>query len=99
MKYALNMDKNTNKTYTVEVFRSTNRISIVTGTVAELTRHFMYTLQAGASYQHERGNKKINLAPKNITALLANLNKASANVSCNGSRNKTYALSQFDEQN
>lgn len=53
-------------------------------TVEEAVVYFGYTLECGASYEHERGNKKINRNPKNINSLLTNLNNASNNSARNG---------------
>ena len=54
-------------------------------TVAEAVEYFGYTLECGASYSHERGNKKINRNPKTLASLLSNLNNASNNTARNGS--------------
>jgi hypothetical protein len=53
-------------------------------TVEEAVMYFAYTLECGASYSHERGNKKINVRPKTIKSLITNLNKASSNAAANG---------------
>ena len=53
-------------------------------TVAEAVDYFGYTLECGASWQHERGNKKINRNPKTIKSLITNLNNASDNTARNG---------------
>ena len=53
-------------------------------TIEEAVRHYGYTLSCGAAYAHERGNKKINLAPKTIKSLITNLNNASSNSASNG---------------
>ena len=45
----------------------------VTGTVAELTKYFGYTLEVGHSY-----NAKISTAPKTAASLVTNLLKATA---------------------
>lgn len=54
------------------------------GTVAELVQYYSYTLECGASWQHEKGNKKINRNPKSITSLISNLNNAVNNSAANG---------------
>ena len=51
-----------------------------TGTLAELKKTFSYTLECGKSWEHERGNKKINTDPKSISSLISNLNKAAENT-------------------
>ena len=53
-------------------------------TVAEAVNYYGYTLECGASWQHERGNKKINRNPKTIASLITNLNNASNNTARNG---------------
>lgn len=53
-------------------------------TVEEAVKYFGYTLECGASYEHERGNKKINRNPKTIKSLITNLNNASRNSAANG---------------
>ena len=53
-------------------------------TIEEAVKYYSYTLSCGASYAHERGNKKINLAPKTIKSLITNLNNASSNSASNG---------------
>jgi hypothetical protein len=63
-----------------------------TGTVEELIKCFSYTLECGASYQHEKGNSKINRNPKTIKSLITNLNNAVNNSAANGYSNKSYTL-------
>lgn len=53
-------------------------------TIEEAVDYFGYTLECGASYQHERGNKKINRRPTTIKSLITNLNNASNNSARNG---------------
>ena len=53
-------------------------------TVEEAVDYFGYTLECGASYSHERGNKKINRNPKTIASLITNLNNASSNSARDG---------------
>ena len=55
-----------------------------TGTLPELVQTFSYTLECGASYQHEKGNKKINRNPKSINGLITALNNAVNNSAANG---------------
>jgi hypothetical protein len=61
------------------------------GTVAELTEMFSYTLECGRSYEHEKGNKKINTKPKTINSLINNLNNAINNSAANGYSNTSYS--------
>ena len=53
-------------------------------TLEEAVKYFGYTLECGASWSHERGNKKINRNPKTIKGLITNLNNASDNTARNG---------------
>ena len=53
-------------------------------TLAEAVEYYAYTLECGASWQHERGNKKVNRNPKTIASLITNLNNASNNNASNG---------------
>jgi hypothetical protein len=73
------------KTYTVVSTRVRTGSSITfEGTIPELIEKFSYTLECGASYSHEKGNKKINRNPKSIGALITNLNRAVNNSAANG---------------
>jgi hypothetical protein len=53
-------------------------------TVEEAVEYYAYTLECGVSYQHEKGNKKINCKPTTIKSLITNLNNASNNSARNG---------------
>lgn len=53
-------------------------------TLEEAVDAYQYSLEVGYSWQHEKGNKKINLHPKSISSLIANLNNASNNSAKNG---------------
>ncbi len=53
-------------------------------TVAEAVEYYGYTLECGASWSHEKGNKKINRNPTTIKGLITNLNNASNNTARNG---------------
>lgn len=61
-------------------------------TLAEALEYYGYTLECGASYQHEKGNKKINRNPKTITSLITNLNNASNNAASDGCGNYYTAV-------
>lgn len=63
-------------------------------TIAEAVEYFSYTLEVGASWCHERGNKKINRKPTTIKSLITNLNNASNNAAQNACGN-TYAAKEF----
>jgi len=62
------------------------------GTVAELVENFSYTLECGESWQHEKGNSKINCNPKGVKSLVNMLNKAVNNSAANGYAGKHYEL-------
>ena len=53
-------------------------------TLEEAIDYFGYTLEVGASWAHEKGNKKIDRNPKTIKSLITNLNNASSNAARNG---------------
>ena len=54
------------------------------GTLEELIEAYSYTLEVGESWQHERGNRKINRHPKTIASLCNNLINATNNAAKNG---------------
>lgn len=64
----------------------------VTGTIEYLTGYFRYTLEVGESWQHEKGNSKININPKSGKALVDNLNKAKRNAAANGAPSEYFRL-------
>ena len=53
-------------------------------TTEEAVDYYSYTLECGYSWQHEKGNKKINLHPKTMKSLISNLNNATNNSASNG---------------
>jgi hypothetical protein len=53
-------------------------------TIEEAVDYYSYTLECGYSWQHEKGNKKINLHPKTMKSLISNLNNATNNSARNG---------------
>ena len=61
-------------------------------TIAELIEYYSYTLEKGASWAHEKGNRKINKNPKSIKSLITNLCNSENNAAQNGhaSCNFTY---------
>lgn len=61
-----------------------DRQYITVGTLEELIKGFGYTLKCGRSWESEKGNKKINVNPKSIKALITNLNNAVNNSASNG---------------
>lgn len=60
------------------------------GTVAELVQYYSYTLECGASWQYEKGNKKINRTPKTIKSLVTNLYNAKNNSAADGYSGSSY---------
>ena len=64
----------------------------VTGTMEYLIGYFRYTLEVGESWQHEKGNSKINTNPKSGASLVSNLNKAKRNAAANGAPSEYYSL-------
>lgn len=79
------------KEYRIEITRS-GKTREVKGTVDALTKYFGYTLEVGKSWEHEKGNHKINLSPKTGKSLVANLNYAASNRAANGVASESYAL-------
>lgn len=77
--------------------RGDKRTYKMEGTLEELIRAYSYTLECGKSWEHERGNKKINMNPKNIKALCDNLYKASNNSTQNGYSGDDYTWEEIGE--
>lgn len=87
------------KTFIIESARSggfmssrPTRYSYAEGTLEYLIRYHSYTLECGASWQHERGNKKVNRNPKTISGLVSGLNIATNNTAANGYSGTYYQL-------
>lgn len=73
------------KTFIVESNRRrTGSRTRFEGTLEELVKSFSYTLEVGKSWEHEKGNSKINCNPKTIGALIKNLNNAKNNAASDG---------------
>ena len=89
---ALNEAEKVEKTF--KIIKSRQRGSDMTseGTLDELIKYHAYTLETGASYQNEKGNKKIDRAPKSIASLVKNLNNATNNAAANGYSGTSYKL-------
>jgi len=66
----------------------------ITGTLEYLINYFSYTLEVGESWQHEKGNSKINTNPKSGKSLVDNLNKAKRNSAANGNPSEYYMLKE-----
>lgn len=79
------------KIYTIIMHRRDTQRE-VTGTLLELIEYFRYTLERGRSWQHERGNKKIDIAPKSILSLVKNINNAENNSAANGCGSTYFTL-------
>lgn len=70
------------KIKTTNLTTGSERIS--EGTLEELIEGCRYTLECGKLYEHEKGNKKINMNPKSIKAFVTTLNNARNNSAANG---------------
>ena len=67
--------------------------SEIIGTVEYLVNnYFGYTLEVGQSWEHEKGNRKINRNPKSGKSLVDNLNKAVTNSAANGYSSTYFRL-------
>ena len=64
----------------------------ISKTLPEFIQYFAYTLEVGQSWQHEKGNKKINRQPKTIKSLVSNINNAVNNAAANGHSDTWYEL-------
>ena len=102
------MNEGVKKPKMVKVYRITDHYSPMysgkdreykaEGSLAELIQYYSYTLECGKSYENERGNKKINMEPKNIKALCDNLEKASNNSARNGYSGHSYSWEEIGEK-
>jgi hypothetical protein len=67
--------------------------SEIIGTVEYLVNsYFGYTLECGRSWEHEKGNYKINCNPKSAKSLVTNLNRAVTNSAANGCASTYFSL-------
>ena len=81
------------KVYKIKCNDDRRGIKEIEGTLEYLVKdYFGYTLEVGASWQHEKGNKKVDRNPKSIKALITNLNNAVNNAAANGYAGKYYYL-------
>jgi hypothetical protein len=71
-----------------------DRDTEVTGTIEYLTNYFKYTLETGESWQHEKGNSKINTNPRSGASLVKNLNNAKRNSAANGAPSEYFTLKE-----
>lgn len=72
------------KIFKIEPSKNGRDYSPSIGTIPELIEAYSYTLEVGASWQHEKGNKKINENPRGIKSLITNLYNAKNNAAANG---------------
>ena len=80
------------KEITIIKTRNGNDSEII-GTVEYLVNnYFGYTLEVGQSWEHEKGNRKINRNPKSGKSLVDNLNKAVTNSAANGYSSTYFRL-------
>lgn len=77
--------------YEITIMRR-GRERVVSGTIAEHLKYFGYTLETGKSWEHEKGNKKINMNPKTIEKLVEMLNRAEDNAARNGYGGTHYRI-------
>ncbi|MNJ89982.1 hypothetical protein D3C87_75710 [compost metagenome] len=82
------------KIYTIIQYRR-GRKNEISNTLEEFIKYFSYTLEKGKSWQHEKGNKKINMQPKTIKSLVLNINNAENNAAANGHSDTWYELKDF----
>lgn len=81
------------KVYKIESTRyRTGSKSVQEGTLEELIKAYSYTLECGQSWQHEKGNSKINCNPKSVATLVKNINNAVNNSAANGYAGVRYEL-------
>ena len=89
--YGHDLDEGAADVYSITSERN-GRERSKSGTLAELIEYYGYTLETGKSYEHERGNSKINLNPKSIESLVQNLNNAKSNAAANGQSNERFYI-------
>lgn len=89
------LDEAADTVYTITISRRGKKRED-SGTLAELIDNHSYTLEVGKSYEHEKGNAKINLKPKTIKDLIKNLNNAKSNAAANGASDTFYDIADKD---
>ena len=72
------------KLFKIDYRKSGRDYTPIIGTLQDLVSYFAYTLEVGQSWQHEKGNRKINRNPKNIKSLVTNIQNAKDNAAANG---------------
>ena len=83
------------KKFQITQTNSRGSVTSYEGTVAELTQMFSYSLDCGKSWEHEKGNKKINTQPKTIKSLVTNIENAKNNSAANGFAGFSYDYSEI----
>ena len=85
------------KTYKLRQYRrGESNVLDEARTVEEWTQYFGYTLEVGQSWQHEKGNRKINRKPTTIKSLITNVNNALNNAARNGYSGTYYELEETE---
>ena len=80
------------KTYTIIKTRR-GKETVISGTLEYLVNdYFGYTLEVGKSWEHEKGNRKVNINPKTGAALVKSLNIAVDNAAANGYSGVSFEL-------
>jgi hypothetical protein len=90
------MKTKTEKRYKVIKERDGKSPIVMEGTLSELIQSYSYSLEVGESWQHEKGNKKINRNPKSISALINNLGNADNNAAANGYAGTRYSYQEVN---
>lgn len=80
------------------LFGGITRTYTMEGSLRELIDAYSYTLECGKSYEYEKGNKKINMNPRNIQALCDNLYKAKNNAARNGYSGDSFDWEEIGER-
>ena len=83
---------NTGKPFTIIREKNGNQYATEYASVEEAVKKFSYTLEVGRSWEHEKGNKKINRFPKTKASLIKNINNAVNNAAANGYSSTRYYL-------
>lgn len=82
------------KEYTI-ISHHRGRATEYTGTLEHLINDvFGYTLEAGASWQHEKGARKVNTNPKTARGLVTALNNAVENTQSGCYERDSYELKE-----
>ena len=86
----------TEKRYTIVMSRyGRSDIKAENLTLPELIDYYRYTLEVGKSWEHEKGNHKINMNPRTVKELVKNLNWATNNAARDGYSGKHYSIEEL----